>query len=158
MDYCILTEISLTPLDICRGISFVSDDGHGAVASFIGVVRNHHQGKSVTGITYDAHETLAANTLHLICQEATGLWPGTKYYAAHYKGYLPVGGASVLIVVSSAHRADSFDGLRYIIEEIKLRLPIWKQEHYPGGHSEWLPGHSLKEEDCPASLPYGQCA
>ena len=65
---------------------------------------------------------------------------------SHYKGQLDVGGMSVIIAVSSVHRAESFDACRYLIEELKKRAPVWKQEHYQHGSSEWLPGHSLRSQ------------
>lgn len=151
----ICAEIMDTQLDVHKAIDFVSDDAHGAVATFLGVVRNHHQGKSVQGISYDVHDSLAREVLESICGEGVGFWLGTKYYAAHYKGELGIGGVSVLIAVSSAHRADSFDALRYVIEEIKLRLPVWKQEHYSDGKSAWLPGNSLREDV--SSVCCGKC-
>lgn len=143
MSKAIHVEISEQNLDLQKAYDCVSDPAHGAIDTFIGVVRNHHEGQKVTGITYDVHEILAEKTLREICAEAQGIWPKTKYYAAHYKGTLEIGGVSVLIAVSAAHRAETFEACRYVIEEIKKRLPVWKQEHYPGGKSEWLPGHSL---------------
>ncbi len=145
MSSSIHTEILTAPLDIQTACDFVMDDAHGAIDTFIGVVRNHHEGNQVQGMTYDVHEGLAEATFAAICEEAQERWAGTKYYVAHYKGELPIGGISVIIAVSSAHRADSFESCRYVIEELKKRSPIWKKEHYPEGKSEWLPGHSLAE-------------
>ncbi|MEJ2756232.1 MAG: molybdenum cofactor biosynthesis protein MoaE [Gammaproteobacteria bacterium] len=141
-----ICEIRTQPICINQAIEAVRDVSHGAIDTFLGVVRNHHQGKAVTGITYDVHSTLAVKVLDTICSEANSLWPGTRYYVAHYHGKLAVGGISVVIAVGSAHRAASFEACRYVIEAIKKRAPIWKQEHYPDGKSEWLPGHSLLTE------------
>lgn len=143
MQDSILVSISAQPLDIAAAHSFAADPAHGAVDMFIGIVRDHHEGKNVTGITYDAHEALAEKALREICEEAQGMWPETRYYVAHYKGELAVGGISVLIAVGAPHRAETFDACRYVIEEIKKRAPVWKQEHYRDGKSAWLPGHSL---------------
>ena len=137
--------IGNTLLNLQEAVAYVCDPGHGAIDTFIGTVRNTHEGKDVTGITYDVHKTLAEKTLRDICAEAQGFWPNTRYYVAHYHGTLDVGGISVVIAVSSPHRAESFDACRYVIEEIKKRLPVWKKEHYTDGISDWLPGHSLKE-------------
>lgn len=143
MSGLIHVEILEAPLDVFRACEIVADPAHGAIDTFIGVVRNRHEGQNVTGITYDVHKTLAEKVFHEICGESSARWPGTKYYVAHYHGALAVGGISILIAVSAAHRAETFDACRYVIEEIKKRAPIWKQEHYPDGRSEWLPGHSL---------------
>lgn len=141
----IKTLVRNTPLNLQEAVNCVCDPRHGAIDTFIGTVRNTHEGKAVTGITYDVHKALAEKTLRDICSEAQELWPGTQYYVAHYHGTLDVGGISVVIAVSSPHRAESFDACRYVIEEIKKRAPVWKKEHYVDGISDWLPGHSLKE-------------
>lgn len=142
----IVTKICTDPIDIQDAIACVSDPAHGAIDTFIGTVRNHHEGKSVTGITYDVHDVLTKKILKDICDEAMGIWEGTHYYVAHYKGVLEIEGISIIIAVSSAHRGESFDACRYVIEEIKKRAPIWKKEHYQDGKSDWLPGHSLTSE------------
>ncbi len=145
MSKSIHVSVSTNPLNIQDAYDFVSDPAHGAVDVFIGAVRNHHEGQSVSGITYDVHEALATQEFMAICTEAQTRWVGIKTYMSHYKGQLDIGGISVIIAVSSAHRAESFDACRYVIEELKKRAPVWKQEHYEHGPSEWLPGHSLKE-------------
>ncbi len=148
----ILVRVTSDPIDLAPLVDFVRDDGHGAIDLFIGTVRNHHQGQSVTGITYDAHDGLAEKAFREICSEAEGFWPGTRYVVVHYKGELPVGGKSLVIAVSSPHRLEAFESCRYVIEEIKKRAPIWKQEHYESGRSTWLPGHSLHDEETSAPM------
>jgi len=145
MNQSIHVRISTDPLNIQDAYDYVIDPAHGAVDVFIGAVRNHHEGQDVQGMTYDVHEVLAEKTFMEICQEAQKNWDGIKVYMSHYNGQLDIGGISVIIAVSSAHRAESFEACRYCIEELKKRSPIWKQEHYEHGRSEWLPGHSLKE-------------
>lgn len=144
MSSSIQVSVSTKILDIQDAYDFVSNAAHGAVDVFVGAVRNHHEGNSVQGITYDVHEALAEKVFMDICLEAQQRWEGTRIYLSHYKGQLDVGGVSVIIAVSSAHRAESFEACRYAIEELKKRAPVWKQEHYEHGPSEWLPGHSLK--------------
>lgn len=153
----IYVSLEETPLDITTLMQKVQSDAHGAIDLFIGTVRNNHQGHSVTGITYDAHEEIAKSVFTQICAEAMGVWPDTKYAISHFKGELPVGGISIIIAVSSAHRAESFEACRYVIEEIKTRAPIWKQEHYVTGKSAWLPGHSLKDEANTSEVCCGKC-
>ncbi len=150
-------EISEELLDVSCACDFVMDDAHGAIDTFIGVVRNHHEGQSVQGMTYDVHKGLAESTFKDICLEAQGFWPNTKYYVSHFQGELPIGGISIIIAVSAAHRGDTFDACRYVIEEIKKRSPIWKKEHYPGGKSDWLPGHSLNSEADAGAFCCGKC-
>ena len=149
--------VSADPLSLETAVQSVIDPAHGAIDTFIGTVRNMHEGKSVTGITYDVHEVLAEKTFHEICEEAQGLWPDTRYYIAHYQGVLDVRGISIIIAVSSPHRAESFEACRYVIEEIKKRAPVWKKEHYVDGMSDWLPGHSLFEEAENSMTCCGHC-
>jgi molybdopterin synthase catalytic subunit len=144
-DAMVYVNVSTDKINIDDVIAKVSDPGHGAIDIFIGAVRNNHNGKIVTGITYDAHDNLAEKSFRDICDEAAGIWPGTNYAVVHFKGELPVGGVSIVIAVSSQHRAESFDACRYVIEEIKKQAPIWKREHYLDGKSDWLPGHSLRQ-------------
>lgn len=153
----IQTLISCAPLSVEDAVQSVIDPAHGAIDTFIGTVRNTHEGKKVTGITYDVHKELAQNVLGQICKEAQGFWAGTRYYVAHYQGELDVTGISIVIAVSSAHRAESFEACRYVIEEIKKRAPIWKREHYVDGMSDWLPGHSLLSEAEDTMTCCGHC-
>ncbi|MBN9565118.1 MAG: molybdenum cofactor biosynthesis protein MoaE [Alphaproteobacteria bacterium] len=140
----IYVQITTDEISLEDAIMRVKSPNHGAIDLFIGVVRNNHDGREVSRITYDAHEKLAKRSLADICRKAMGFWPNTRYAVLHYKGELPVGGTSIVIAASSPHRAESFESCRYVIEEIKLRAPIWKKEHYLEGKSEWLPGHSLR--------------
>ncbi|TNE32307.1 MAG: molybdenum cofactor biosynthesis protein MoaE [Alphaproteobacteria bacterium] len=154
----ICIQITDQPLNIETACSFVDSAGAGASNLFVGRVRNNHEGNDVTGITYDIHAGLAEKVLRDICTEAEGLWPETRYYVAHYTGELPVGGISVVIAVSAPHRAETFEACRYVIEELKLRAPVWKQEHYTDGRSDWLPGHSLKEDVAVNDVCCGKCS
>lgn len=134
-------------LRIDPSFSFVSDATQGAIASFVGVVRNHHEGKRVSGMTYDVHDIHARKILNTICSEIQNRWSDTNLYVEHAKGDLKIGDPSVVIAVSSPHRDDAFQACRYMIEEIKKRLPVWKKEHYTDHESKWLPGHSLVSKD-----------
>lgn len=133
------------PLDAAALTSFAGAPGHGAVAVFIGVVRDLHEGRSVEAVSYDAFEPLAAKTLAAIAREAAERF-GAVVAAEHRLGRLLVGEASVAIAAGSPHRAEAFDACRWVIEEIKRRLPVWKQEHYADGGSSWLEGCSLRHQ------------
>ena len=157
MRNAIHVEISQEPLDIQRAYAAVSDSAHGGIDMFIGAVRNCHEGHSVKGVTYDVHKTLAEKALRDICEESLGIWPDTRYYVSHYQGTLEVGGISVVVAVSAAHRAEAFDACRFVIDELKKRAPVWKKEHYPEGESAWLPGHSLVAEARGQTTCCGKC-
>lgn len=138
--------VKTTKLDPAQAYAFVDDPAHGAVSSFVGMVRNHHEGLPVTGMSYDAHETLAEKALRDICLEAGNFWHGVHIFVEHAKGTLKVGDISVVIAVSAPHRADAFDACRFVIEEIKKRVPVWKNEHYADGGEKWLVGQKLESQ------------
>ncbi len=152
----ITVRVTENTIDIEETIRNVQNSAHGAIDLFIGTVRNYHNGQKVCGITYDAHVGLTEKVFFSICSEAKTVWTDTSYAVFHYKGDLPVGGISIVVAVSSPHRAESFEACRYVIEEIKKRAPIWKQEHYLAGNSEWLPGHSLKDETPINQIAHGK--
>jgi molybdopterin synthase catalytic subunit len=120
----------------------VADDRAGAVATFAGIVRNHHAGKAVSHLEYEAYGSMAESVLRDILAEAADRWELLGAAVVHRVGRLEVGEASVAIAVSSAHRGESFAALRYIIDELKARAPIWKRETGPDG-SHWVEGPDL---------------
>jgi molybdopterin synthase catalytic subunit len=140
--------ITRQAIDLGRLVAAVQDAAHGAVATFIGTVReSSHDGanpSSVFAMTYDGFEPLAAKVLQEIASEAEARW-GVRVAAAHRLGRLEVGEASVAVACGSAHRSEAFDACRYVIEEIKRRLPVWKKEHFADGRTAWLEGHALAE-------------
>ena len=137
-------HIATTPIVAQASVDFVTDDAHGAADIFVGTVRNHNLGKPVRGVSYDVFDELTINVFKELASEARQRW-GEKLniYIEHFKGRLDITGISILIAVSSPHRDESFKACRFIIEEIKHRAPIWKQEHYVDGDSEWVQGHAL---------------
>ena len=137
-------RISEAVIDIAAAHAFVADPAHGAVNSFIGAVRKSNLGRDVVGVSYDVFEPLAVNTLQKLCRKVCDSYGGKiNISMIHFKGRLEVGGISVVIAVSTPHRAESFEACRTLIEELKHQAPIWKQEHYVDGDSEWVQGHAL---------------
>lgn len=118
----------------------VGSDEDGAALLFVGVVRNHADGQSVSGMRYDAYEDMARKELARIAEEAAERLGTDRVAVEHRTGELAIGDVSVAIAVSSPHRAESFDASRYVIEEIKKRLPVWKKEHYVDGSDRWVEG------------------
>ena len=132
------------PLVVQAALDVVGAPNHGAITTFIGAVRNHNHNKEVIGVTYDVFSALAETVFYTLCEEAHQQWgDDLTIYIAHYRGRLDVGGVSVIIAVGSPHRREACDACRYIIEALKQRAPIWKQEHYVDGNSEWVKGHAL---------------
>jgi molybdopterin synthase catalytic subunit len=129
-----------------------SGDGQdGAIASFLGLVRNHNQGRTVHFLEYEAYEPLAVRALAHIVEEAAAFWPPVRVAIHHRIGRLEIGEASVAIVAASPHRADAFAACRYAIERVKQIVPIWKHEHFEGG-DVWLEGATADPADEAAKL------
>ena len=126
------------PLDASALVASVSRPSNGAVLLFIGVVRDVNEGREVTGIEYSAYEPMAARELADIATEATQRFGVTDIAVEHRLGALALEDASVGIAVAHPHRAEAYDASRWIIEEIKRRVPIWKREHYADGTREWV--------------------
>ncbi len=123
-----------------------SREGDGAVASFIGLVRDHNQGRRVSFLDYEAYEPLAVRALTRITEEVNQAWPDTRVGVHHRTGRIEIGEASVIIVAVSPHRANAFAACRYSIERIKQIVPIWKHEHFEGG-DVWLEGATADPDD-----------
>jgi molybdopterin synthase catalytic subunit len=118
----------------------------GAVASFLGTVRNENQGRRVDRLEYEAFEPLAVKSFERIAAEASERWPDTHVAVHHRIGALAIGEASVAIAAASPHRADAFAACRYAIERIKQIAPIWKHEFFEGG-DVWIEGASANADD-----------
>ncbi len=133
------------PIDMSVLLAKVHQPKDGAVVLFLGTVRNRNDGRDVLGVSYDAFVPLAEKTLQQIASELRARLADPLGLAiAHRIGRLAVGETSVAIVTASAHREEAYLASRYVIEQIKHRLPVWKQEHYVDGDSEWLEGCCLK--------------
>lgn len=135
--YAAITDQPLDPADI---LARTGDDADGAVLLFLGVVRDHADGRPVTGMTYEAYREMAEPVLHEIALETAARLGTDRVALAHRVGDLAVGDVSVAIAVSSPHRAEAYDASRHAIETLKRRLPVWKREHYADGDSEWVSG------------------
>ena len=98
--------------------------------------------KQVTGITYDTHDSIVEKSFKEISDEAISAITAEHpiVFIEHAKGYLPLGGISIVIAVAAKHRGQVYDLSRFIIEEIKKRTPIWKKEHYDNEETTWLEG------------------
>jgi molybdopterin synthase catalytic subunit len=116
----------------------------GAVLLFLGTVRDHADGRSVDGMRYEAYEEMALGVLETIAREAAERLGTSRVAVVHRIGALAIGEVSVAIAVSSPHRAEAYDASRYVIEQIKQRLPVWKLEEYTSGEQGWVPGQTIQ--------------
>ena len=143
-----LVAVTPAPLDLPALTAEVTraktDDG--AIATFVGLVRDHNQGRRVLFLEYEAYEPLAVRALGRILEEVHAMWPSARVGVHHRIGRLEIGEASVIIAAASAHRGDAFAACRYAIERVKQIVPIWKHEHFEGGQV-WLEGATADPDD-----------
>lgn len=131
-------ELTAWPIDSAALQARLARPDAGALVVFEGRVRNHHLGRPVSRLEYEAFDELALCEGAAIVAEAEQLHPGAHVLCVHRTGTLQIGEVSVWIGVASAHRQAGFAACRHIIEEIKRRLPVWKKEHHPNGAAEWV--------------------
>ena len=126
------------PIDVGALLAEVGAPANGAALLFVGTVRDVNDGRAVTGIDYSAYLAMAERELGDIVAEAAARFDTTHLAVEHRLGYLALGEASVAVAVAHPRRAPAFDASRFIVEELKRRVPIWKREHYADGSREWV--------------------
>lgn len=114
------------------------DDAAGAYVGFEGWIRNHNDGQRVRRLEYEVYEPIALTEGAKVIEEAAAKFPILKVECVHRSGMLEIGECAVWVGVTAAHRDEAFAACRYIIDQVKIRLPIWKKEHYVDGHSGWV--------------------
>jgi molybdopterin synthase catalytic subunit len=131
------------PIDASRLLRETLSPDDGAALLFWGVVRNQNEGRAVSHLEYHAYAEMAERTMLRIGEEAIERFAVGDVRVVHRVGRLAVGDASVAIAVASPHRDAAYEASRYVIEELKRRVPVWKREGYVDGESEWVPGFSV---------------
>lgn len=121
-------------------LSDTERDDCGALAMFAGTVRNHHEGRAVSGLEYTSHVPLAERIIEEIEAETRERFGVPVCRVQHRIGYLGIGETAIIAVVRSAHRAEAFAALRHAVDATKARAPIWKEEFYPDGSSSFVQG------------------
>ncbi len=134
-----LFEVTAKPLDPQSLIDHVRKDESGAVAVFLGVVRNTNMGRRVLYLEYDAYPEMATRVMRQIAEEAKERWPLTDVAMQHRTGRLEIGETSLLIAVSSAHRKEAFEACHSLVDRFKEVVPVWKKEVWEGGEV-WIEG------------------
>jgi molybdopterin synthase catalytic subunit len=132
------TDVHERPLDGAALLAEVASPRHGAALLFVGTVREVNDGRAVTGIDYSAYLAMARRELSAIVAEAEARFAPAAVAAEHRLGYLALGEASVAVAVAHPRRGPAFEASRYVVEELKRRVPIWKREHYADGTREWV--------------------
>jgi molybdopterin synthase catalytic subunit len=140
----VVIHLGPEPIRLEKILTAAPHPAHGAQILFTGTVRDHHLGRQVLAVSYDAFEPLAKKVLLEIAEDVRRtVGEEIRIDVYHRTGRLEVGEVSVAIAVSSPHRAEAYRASREIIEKLKVRVPIWKKEHYIDGESAWLQGHAL---------------
>lgn len=143
--------IALThdPLPVDAATAWATTPSAGAVVVFLGVVRDHSEGRTgVRGLTYEAYEDAARARLAEIAADTRRRWPVVERLALlHRLGDLELSEASVAVVASSPHRPEAFDAARHCIDTLKETVPIWKREHWDGGSDWGTCAHDLRPVD-----------
>lgn len=125
------------PIDL-SSLLLEARESDGAVAAFVGVVRNENAGQATTGVRYEAYGAMAEAEMERISAGLAREWPQARVRMVHRVGLLGVGEASVAVVATSPHRAEAFAACRAAIDRIKTTVPIWKKEFHPDGTSDWV--------------------
>lgn len=126
------------PVDVAAALESVRSPAAGAVVLFLGTVREHTDGRQTTGLQYESYAAMAEKKLAELEEDAVGRWSLQRCAIVHRLGRLAVGEISVAVAVSAAHRQPAFDAGRWLIDRIKEVVPIWKEETYSDGSSQWI--------------------
>jgi molybdopterin synthase catalytic subunit len=132
------TAIVDTPIDSAALMAEVARHSNGATILFVGTVRDLNDGRPVNGMEYTAYRSMAEREMADIAREAAVRFGTTDIVVEHRIGLLELGEASVVIAVAHPHRGEAYDASRYVIEELKRRVPVWKLEQYTDGTREWV--------------------
>ena len=131
-------SVSDTVIDVDAAKAAVADRHCGALVVFEGWIRDHNEGQEVERLEYEVYRPVAEKEGAKIIDEALTRFAISHAMCIHREGLLELGDCAVIVCVSAAHRDAAFDACRYIIDQTKTRLPIWKKEHYVTGVSEWV--------------------
>jgi molybdopterin synthase catalytic subunit len=136
-EHVVFARVVAGPISLEDCATAVSADDAGAVVTFAGVVRDHDGGRSVVSLDYEAHPS-AEVAIATVAASVAGEFPRVRIAIAHRVGSLAVGDLALAAAVSSAHRADAFAACARLIDEVKLQVPIWKEQRFTDGSSEWV--------------------
>jgi molybdopterin synthase catalytic subunit len=137
------TGLTRGKISLSKAMDEVSDPTAGGTVVFVGTIRNHSEFGRVDGLEYQAYRKMAEKRMKVIGEEVMKKWPVKKVSIYHREGRLRIGEASVVVAVSSAHRAEAFEACRYAIDRIKTGLPLWKRERVRGTNL-WVEGKPIR--------------
>jgi molybdopterin synthase catalytic subunit len=132
-----MAEFRTDPLSVDEVRAAVADPAAGAIALFVGTVRDHDHGRAVAALSYSAHPS-GAEQLREVAEKVAGRYAVRALAAVHRVGDLDIGDVAVVVAAASDHRDEAFAACRALIEDLKATVPVWKQQLYPEGESEWV--------------------
>ena len=138
-----MIQLTHEPIDAATLLQRAQSPEAGAVVLFLGVARRMTNDRETVELTYDTYGKMAAKELDRLEAEARERWPLVECFIVHRLGLVPLGEASVAVAVACPHRREAFEAAEWLIDTLKQRVPIWKQEHWADGASEWV--HPVSE-------------
>ena len=132
-----MNDITTNPIDVLAVVDSVKAHAAGAIDVFIGTTRDHSKGKKVVSLEYEAYVPMAMKSMTELENQARQRWNLHEINIVHRIGKVAVGEPSIVIAVSSAHRDEAFQACRFLIDQLKLVVPIWKREYFADGSVEW---------------------
>ena len=132
-----LAEVRDGPLSIDEVVNAVRHNSAGAIAVFVGQVRDHDSGRGVASLSYSCHPA-ATDAALAVAVEVSGSRPGCRVAVTHRVGDLAVGEVAIVVAASAAHRDDAFEVCRALVDAVKSRVPIWKHQVFTDGSQEWV--------------------
>lgn len=133
-----MVELTKDPIDTAQLLQRVQRAEAGAVVLFLGITRQFTSGRETTELRYEAYEEMAQSELARLEAQARSRWSLVECVIVHRLGLVPLAEASVAIAVSSPHRAAAFEAGQWLIDALKETVPIWKQEHWRDGQTQWV--------------------
>lgn len=144
-----MTYLTRDPIDVSALLATVGDPSLGGTAVFVGSVRRGGDDGPVAAIEYSAYDEMADAEFGRILAEAGTRWPRTRFALRHRLGRIPAGETSIAVAAASPHRAEAFDACRYVIEQVKQRLPVWKKEILEDGSTSWRANDGTRSAAAP---------
>ena len=139
-----MAELVRSPIDVAAVIDAARRPDCGAIAAFLGTTRDHQQGRRVARLEYEGYESMAQLALERLEREAVTRHAIASCRIVHRLGDVPLAEPSVVVVVAAGHRGPAFDACRWVMDELKRTVPIWKKEHFAEGGEAWVEGEPLR--------------
>lgn len=138
-----MAELIHAAIDVSALLASAARPDCGAITLFLGTTRDHHEGRRVTRLSYEAYAPMAIAALERLEREAPERFAIATCRVTHRLGDVPLAEPSVAVVVAAAHRAPAFDACRWVMDELKRTVPIWKKEFFAEGDAAWVKGTPL---------------